>query len=317
MIPSTRTAFRRSNGRLAKVVESIPTIGATDALVRVKAVALNWKDAAMLNSKVSWPNTLRNGIFGSELAGEIVAIGERIGDRVIALHDQLALTGRELTFEGLGQQVEGTLTDYVSSMLAVAGLTAWNALDAYKSGVGKTVLLQGTGGVSIFALRLAQKLGFQTIITSSSDAKLERAKELGAESTINYKTHPQWEDEAMRLTGGFGVDLVVDQGGASTLLQSVSALGKGGRVSQVGLLTSESRGSFVPLIHMLIMKACCIQGIQVGTKSDLLAFCDFLESTKLDLGPIIDRVFDFDNTTQAIKYLTSGDIFGKVVIKIL
>jgi NADPH:quinone reductase-like Zn-dependent oxidoreductase len=117
----------------------------------------------------------------------------------------------------------------------------------------------GTGGVSLFALQLAQKLGFHIIITSSSDAKLERAKELGPALTINYKTHPQWEDEATRLTGNLGVDLVVDQGGAATLLQSVSALRKGGRVSQVGLLTSESRGNFVPLIQMLIMKACCIQ----------------------------------------------------------
>ncbi|KAG0652472.1 Zinc-type alcohol dehydrogenase [Hyphodiscus hymeniophilus] len=298
MTPLTRTALRRSTGSLVRVVEPVPIIGTTDVLIRVKAVALNWKDAAILNSKFPWPNCLPTGIHG------------------------------------LGQQADGTLTDYVvipvhtlvkvpshlsweeASTIGVAGLTAWNALNASKSGAGKTALLQGTGGVSLFALRLAQELGFRVIITSSSDEKLERAKRLGAALTINYQAIPKWEDEAMRMTGDVGVDLVVDQGGAATLLQSVSALKKGGRVSQVGLLTSESRGSFVPLIQMLIMKACCIQGIQVGTKSDLMTFCDFLEATKLNLTPIIDRVFDFDDTTKALQYLTSGNIFGKVVIRI-
>ncbi|RFU25954.1 hypothetical protein B7463_g10384, partial [Scytalidium lignicola] len=335
---TNRQVYRRSKGSLQLFTEPIQSLKSYDVLIKVQAVSLNWKDGAILTGRFPWP-TLDTGIPGTEFAGEVIQVGDsvklfKVGSKVVSMIDLLCNTGNEIEFEAVGQSIDGTLAthlvlpqhalvevpDYLSweeaSILACAGLTAWNAVDAYHTLAGKTVLIQGTGGVSSVCLLLATKLGARIIITSSSDEKLEKAKTLGATLTINYKTLPNWEVEVMRLTEGIGADIVIDQGGASTLLQSVRSLKKRGSVSQVGLLTTKSKGDFRELGILLISKACHINGIQVGTKADFENFVSFLKATKMRFDTIIDQVFDFQEANKAFDYLIGGNAFGKVVIKL-
>ncbi|KAH8812093.1 hypothetical protein F5884DRAFT_820108 [Xylogone sp. PMI_703] len=335
---SVRKVYRRVGNNLRLSEEPIPTLGTSDVLIKVHAVSLNWKDAAILYAKYPW-RVVENGIPCADASGEVVSVGEKVtrlkkGDRVVALHDLENITGRETIARGLGQQVEGTLAshlifaelelvkfpDYLSwveaTILPCAGLTAWSALDMVSRIAGKTILIEGTGGVSLVALFFAVKLGAKTIVTSSSDDKLQRVKALGATHTINYKSNPEWEKDVLALTDGVGVDLVVEQGGASTFMQSVKTIRRGGRLSQVGLLTTESKGDFTTLVQLLIMKELRIVGIQVGTKRDLEELMDFLRISQLPLTPVIDRLFKFEDSEEAFKYLVSGSVFGKVVIEL-
>ncbi|KAF9239048.1 hypothetical protein DTO006G1_4745 [Penicillium roqueforti] len=338
MVTNTHKVFRRDGATIRSHIEPRPLHGPSEVLVKVRAVSLNWKDVAVLDGRFPFP-ALENGISGTEFAGEVVSVGNKVksfteGDRVTSLIDLDAITGREKTVQGLGQNIDGTLAEYLvmpaeslvkipdhltwpeASMIACAGLTAWSALNMKSSNLcGKTVLIEGTGGVSLIALILAVRAGAYVIITSSSDDKLEKARILGASHTINYAKHRDWENEVLEHTGGLGVDIVVEQGGAATLLKSVSTVKKGGQVSQVGLLTANSEGDFVLLVQQLIIKACRIVGIQVGTKVDLEDFVELLRVTRLGLLPVIDRIFEFEQAPEACAYLQSGKAFGKVVVQ--
>ena len=202
------------------------------------------------------------------------------------------------------------LTDVEAATLPCAALTAWNAL--FESGnvrAGDTVLTLGTGGVSIFALQLARAAGAKVVITSSDDAKLLRAKELGAHETINYRTVPDWEKQVLALTGGRGVDLTVEVGGAGTFNKSVKATRRGGSIALIGVLAGAGEVNLMPVL----MNGLRVQGIFVGSRQ---MFERMNAAIALhQLRPVVDQVFAFDETRAAYEMLASGRHFGKIAIQ--
>jgi NADPH:quinone reductase-like Zn-dependent oxidoreductase len=199
-----------------------------------------------------------------------------------------------------------------AATLPCAGVTAWNAL--FEHGAvkpGETVLVQGTGGVSLFALQFARLAGARVIATSSSDQKLARARELGATDTINYKTTPDWDKRARDLTAGKGVDRVIEVGGAGTLPKSMRAVRAGGHIALIGVLSGHT-AEVNPM--PILMKSIRVQGIFVGSRAMFEAMNRAIEISQLR--PVVDRVFDYDQAAQAFAHLESGAHFGKVVIRI-
>ncbi|WP_309568582.1 NAD(P)-dependent alcohol dehydrogenase [Paenibacillus sp. sptzw28] len=191
-------------------------------------------------------------------------------------------------------------------------MTAWQAIVAEGNvKAGDTVVVQGTGGVSLFALQFAKLQGARVIVTSSSDEKLERAKKLGADFGINYRSTPDWDKAVLDWTDGRGADHVVDLGGASTLNRSVAAVRFGGRVSLVGILSGATAEGFqlVPTFQ----KRVRLQGINVGNRDMFEAMNRAIEQHKLQ--PVIDRVFPFEQSIEALKYMAEGTHFGKIGIK--
>jgi NADPH:quinone reductase-like Zn-dependent oxidoreductase len=195
--------------------------------------------------------------------------------------------------------------------LPCAGVTAWHALAEHGNvTAGDTVLVQGTGGVSILGLQLARLMGATVIATSSSDEKLARAKKLGAAHGINYKTTPDWEKAAVELTGGRGVDLVIEVGGAGTIAKSLGAIRQGGKVSMIGVLSGAAE-----LNPMLIMgKRANVQGISVGSTQMFEAMNRAIAGGGLK--PVIDKVFSFNEAPAAFRHMQSAQHFGKIVIKV-
>jgi NADPH:quinone reductase-like Zn-dependent oxidoreductase len=197
-----------------------------------------------------------------------------------------------------------------AATLPCAALTAWNALTGAACGSGKTVLLQGTGGVSIFALQLAKALGARVLITSGHDDKLNRALKLGADAGVNYKTTPEWDKWAREQTGGTGVDIVVEVGGAGTLERSAKAVKYGGHIALIGVLAGV--GTFNPML--VLMKALRLQGIFVGSRA-MFEDMNRLIAAK-GIKPVIDRVFPLAQAADALHHLDSGSHFGKVVVSV-
>jgi NADPH:quinone reductase-like Zn-dependent oxidoreductase len=200
-----------------------------------------------------------------------------------------------------------------AATLPCAGVTVWNALMHGPHSVrpGETVLALGTGGVSIFTLQIAKLAGARVIITSSSDAKLERARALGADDCINYKTTPDWEKKVLELTDGQGAEHVIDTGGVGTLPRSYVAVAANGTVSVIGVMT-RPEGDLSP--YPLMTKFAMVRGIFVGGREH---FDGLMKAVAVnELHPVIDKVFDFDAAPEAFKYLKSAQHFGKVVIKI-
>jgi NADPH:quinone reductase-like Zn-dependent oxidoreductase len=207
--------------------------------------------------------------------------------------------------------IPDSLTDEQAASLPCAAVTAWNALFESANAIpGETVLLQGTGGVSIFALQFAVAAGLRTIITSSSGKKLERAKKLGARETINYKTTPNWEDEALKLTNGKGVDYVVDVGGSDTLPRSLKAIRTYGTVSVIGVLSGgTSTVSPVPILQ----KSARIQGIYVGSRAMFERMIRAIEVRGIQ--PVVDQTFAWTDFKDALRYMESQQHFGKICLK--
>jgi NADPH:quinone reductase-like Zn-dependent oxidoreductase len=204
------------------------------------------------------------------------------------------------------------LTDQQAATLPCAAVTAWHALvpqGHVKS--GDTVLVLGTGGVSIFALQFARLHGARVIATSSSDEKLAKAKKLGASDGINYKTTPAWEKSVLELTDGRGVDFVVEVGGAGTLAQSMKAVKPGGQISLIGVL-SGGAGQINPL--PILMRGIRVQGIFVGSREMFEAMNRAITLHRLE--PVVDRVFPFAEAVEAFRYMETAAHFGKVAIKI-
>jgi NADPH:quinone reductase-like Zn-dependent oxidoreductase len=196
------------------------------------------------------------------------------------------------------------------STLPCAGVTAWNALfTSANTQPGDTVLIQGTGGVSIFALQFAKLAGARVLGTSSSDDKLERAKQLGLDAGLNYRTNPDWEKWANEQTGGEGVDLVIEVGGADTLARAVRATRIGGTVAQIGVLSGAN--DHVD-IRPVLSKQIRIHGIYVGSRENFVAMNKAIAHSGLK--PVIDRTFSFDQAPEALRYMESGSHFGKIVI---
>jgi NADPH:quinone reductase-like Zn-dependent oxidoreductase len=203
------------------------------------------------------------------------------------------------------------LSDEEAACLPCAGLTAWNALVGGEPLVpGAVVLIQGTGGVSTFALAIARTFGARVIATSSSDEKLERMRELGAWETIHYGRERDWGRRARELTGGLGVDRVVEVGGAGTLEQSLVAVRPGGHVSLIGALAGgPSRLDVLPIV----MKQVRVQGVLVGSRDDLESMCRAFDVHRLR--PVIDRVFPLEETRAALEHLASGRHVGKICLR--
>ena len=310
-----------------------PTPGANEVLVRVRAVSLNRRDVY-----VKGRDTSRGLVPTSDGAGEVIAIGSNVtqfnvGDRVAGTFFKDFSGGRR-TAEAIasargGGNVDGMLAemivsaevglvavpDYLSfeeaATLPCAALTAWRSLFV-EGGLqtGETVLLEGTGGVSIFGLQLAAAAGANPIITSSSDAKLEQARSLGAVGTVNYRTNPEWQQEVLELTGGSGVDHVLDVVGQETLHRAIEALAFDGHIAIIGSLSGDA--DTLPLGRL--PRGSSVTNINVGTREDFQAMNAFL--TEHQLRPVIDRVFPFEEAPAAYAYMESGAHMGKIVISL-
>lgn len=314
---------------LRRAERARPEPGAHEVLVRVRATSLNFRDIAVVRGKYIGGPLRHDTIPLSDGAGEVEAVGEgvegfAVGDRVVATFMQ----GNPPL--ALGSPLDGMLTEYVclnadgllpipsdlsfeeAATLPCAAVTAWNALTEGKTvRPGDTVLTLGTGGVSLFALQLARMAGARVIITSSSDEKLERARALGADETINYKREPDWDRAVRGLTGGQGADHVIELGGSGTLPNSYRAVGPRGEIALIGVLTLPD-GDLSP--HAMMFKGATMRGIFVGDKALFMGLNRAIEVNGLE--PVIDTVFDFDDAVEAYNYLRSAQHFGKVVIRI-
>ncbi|HYH47095.1 MAG TPA: NAD(P)-dependent alcohol dehydrogenase [Thermoanaerobaculia bacterium] len=323
--------------KLALVERPDPQPGPGQVVVRVRAASLNYRDLMTIQGTYN-PKQKLPLIPGSDGAGEIVAVGPgvrrvRVGDRVCSVLAQHWVAGeptRERVRSSLGGPFDGVLaelallsedgvvpapahlSDEEAATLPCAALTAWNALVTEgRVTAGDTVLVQGTGGVSLFALQIARLIGARVIVTSSSDDKLARALELGAAEGINYRTVPDWGGRAKELTGGRGVDHVIEVGGAGTLQQSLRALRFGGRISLIGVLAGGT--AEIPLALIFMQKAS-VQGIIVGDRDSFEAMNRALELHQLH--PVIDSTFAFDQVPAALERMASGRHFGKIVIEV-
>ncbi|KAK6971946.1 alcohol dehydrogenase superfamily protein [Favolaschia claudopus] len=322
-------------------IQEVPVIApaAGEVLVKTHAVSLQFRDLLVAAGRYG-SGCPPNLVPCSDMAGEIIALGEGVkewktGDRICAnfmidkLHD--ASPGNE----ALGGAVNGVLTEYrtspaqalvaipehlsyeEASTLPCAALTAYNALlcgmEPLKA--GDTILVQGTGGVSIFALQFAVASGATVIATSSSDEKLKIATKLGAKHVINYKTTPKWSEEVLRLTNGAGVDCVIEVSGNATLAQSIASIRKGGRVDVIGFVGNASDVKPADIIIAAIGKQLNLRGIYVGSVVQFKNMNRLLSASPETTRPVIDRVFEFDEAKAAYAHLKSQTHVGKVGIR--
>jgi NADPH:quinone reductase-like Zn-dependent oxidoreductase len=331
--------FEPVSGRYQLALKEVPRPVAAggEVLVRVKAVSLNRRDINILNSDYGPDNGLAGLIPLSDGAGEVIAVGEgvtrfNVGDRVAGTFF-VSWTGGapspEMLERARGGSADGMLSEVVAiheeglveipqhlsyeeaATLPCAAVTAWVGL--FKRGrlqPGQFVLLEGTGGVSIFGLIFAAAAGAKPIITSSRDEKLERARALGAVGTANYRKNPDWQLEVRKLTGDAGVDQVLDVGGRDTLSKALEALAPGGHIALIGGLSGY--GSDVPTDSLMWINATA-SGIYVGSREDFEAMNAFISEHQIR--PLIDRVFEFNHAPDAFDYMQSGSFMGKIVIR--
>ncbi|MCT8334533.1 NAD(P)-dependent alcohol dehydrogenase [Leptospira sp. 85282-16] len=309
----------------------------TEVLVRIRAASLNYRDSLVVEGKYN-PKFPLPLVPCSDGAGEVVAIGSevsewKVGDRVLltfapkwiskeATHAEMRNT--------IGGPLPGTLREFAlvpetglvripthlsyeeASTLPCAALTAWSGLFQFSQlKPGEFVVVQGTGGVSIFALQFAKLVSAKVILTSSSSEKLERGKELGADYLINYKETPDWGKEVRRITEKVGADHIIEVGGAGTLEQSIAACRPFGVIHLIGILAGKSGElNLLPAV----MNNLKIQGLVVGGRKAFIEMNQAIEAS--GLCPIVDKVFSLEESTDAIRYLRSGSHFGKIVIRI-
>jgi NADPH:quinone reductase-like Zn-dependent oxidoreductase len=306
-------------------------------LIRVRATSLNFRDL-MTVTGVYNPKQPLPLIPLSDGVGEVVAVGDgvtrvAVGDRVAGIFAQGWTAGepalekvrattlggpldgmlseyRALSQEGV-VKVPDYLTDEEAATLPCAALTAWSALITHgQLKPGDTVLVQGTGGVSIFALQFAKAAGARVIITSGSDEKLERAKALGADEIINYRQAPDWDKAVREMTGGRGVDHVVEVGGVGTLAKSIRSVRFGGHISLIGVLSG--RAGEIDIAPVL-MQNIRVQGIIVGSREMFEAMNRVLEQNRIR--PVVDKIFTLEETQQAFGLMAQGGHFGKICIR--
>jgi NADPH:quinone reductase-like Zn-dependent oxidoreductase len=316
-----------------------PTIapGPGEVLVRVRAVSFNYRDLLVVKGQYN-PKMKLPRVPCSDGAGEVMALGDGVsslkpGDRVAAIFMQNWLDGpidRTKSKGALGGDIDGMLAEYVvlketglvkipehlsyqeAATLPCAAVTAWNALGAARLQPGATVLIQGTGGVSIFALQLARLSGARVLGISSSDAKLARAHSLGLDEGLNYADNPEWDKWALELTNGEGVDLVVEVGGMKTLPRSLKAIRIGGTVAQIGVLTGSGDPVHFPL-GSILHKCVRVQGIYVGSRKD---FEDLNRAISLvGLRPVGEN-FHWSQAREVLMRMEESSHFGKLVLTI-
>ncbi|RPD99727.1 NAD(P)-dependent alcohol dehydrogenase [Candidatus Pantoea deserta] len=314
-----------------------PTPGPGELLVRVGAVSLNFRDKAIVEGFYEPHLVPKPLIPVSDAAGTVVATGDgvtrfAVGDRVNSHLYSRWIDGEPAADEPawcLGMPLPGGLAEYMilhensavkapahmsdeqAATLPIAALTAWYALmDVGNLQPGQTVLVQGTGGVSVFAAQIAHAHGARVIATSSNDENLERIKALGADEGINYKTHPNWSQKVLELTGGKGVDITLDVAGGNGINQSVAATKVAGLVAQVGFLAGQtSQLDLMPVIF----RQTTLRGIAVAPRTSFDRMNPFLDRHKI--APEIERVYSFDDAIAAFNHLSRG-AFGKIVISI-
>lgn len=318
---------------------SLPDPGPGEVRVRLRANAINYRDLSVISDPAARGIELPR-IPNSDGAGEVLAVGAGVpsgpggfapGDRVAGCFFQNWIDGpcsAEAMASAMGGEIEGVLAeernlradglvkipDHLSfaeaATLPCAALTAWRALvPVGKLKAGDTVLLLGTGGVSIFALQFATLMGARVIITSSSDEKLAKAKALGAWQTVNYRTTPDWEQAVLEMTEGRGVDLTVEVGGAGTLEKSIAATRIAGTIGFIGVLAG---GEVNP--RPIMSKSLTVQGIYVGSRN---LFRDMNKAiAAAELHPVIDRSFAFEDAPEAYRTMKAAGHFGKLVIEI-
>jgi NADPH:quinone reductase-like Zn-dependent oxidoreductase len=318
--------------RLVTIEVPVPKPGPGQVLVHMRAIALNGGDIENLDATRD-----RSGmIAASDGAGEVVAIGPgvrefAVGQRVTSMYWRNWNDGPPThdSFAGaLGSNMDGVFGDYVvvdqsalvpipaglsleeAAALPTAGLTAWSAVMVEgHADPGKTVLVQGTGGVATFALVLAHAAGAKVIVTSSSDEKLQRARALGADETINYRTTPEWSARVLELTGNHGADVIVEVGGKGTIPQSAKCLAEFGTIAIIGGVSGYG-GEFPALT--LLEKTARAVGIAVGSRAQLRAMEAFMPAHGVK--PPIDRVYPHAQLDEAIARMRAGQYVGKIVI---
>ncbi|MHA7207909.1 zinc-dependent alcohol dehydrogenase family protein [Arthrobacter sp. MDT1-65] len=314
-----------------------PDPGEGELLIKVFAASLNYRDKALVDG-IYAPEKMPKGLIPvADFAGVVAAVGagvtkHSVGDRVTSHFYSTwqdgpwlpeyadfqvggPLDGGLAEYQVLSENAvvptPAGLTDEQAATLPIAALTPWFAMREYGNiGAGDTILVQGTGGVSIFAIQIASALGARVIATSSSDDKLIRARQLGATDTINYRTTPDWAAEALRLTEGLGVDLVIDVVGGDGLKDSIRAARGGGMVAIVGFLDGQT--TQLDLMDV-IWHQTHIQGIAVGHRRSFQDLVTFLDDHHIN--PVIDTVYDFADAHAAYDQLARG-AFGKIVIKV-
>lgn len=309
--------------------------GPHEVLVKIRAASLNYRDLMLVQGHYD-PNVAKPRVLCSDGAGEVVSVGTNVtafkpGDRVVSGFFVDWVDGpptAAAAASALGGAVDGTLTTCrafpahalvhipngmsyeEAATFPCAAVTAWHAMVTIGN-VGKddTVLLLGTGGVSIFGLQIAKLRGARAIITSSSDEKLERARALGADHTINYRQQPEWDKAVREVTGKQGATHVLEVGGAGTLPLSLRSAAVGAQVSVIGVLT----GLEQPLhIGQILMKTLRVQGIYVGSVAMLR---EALEAFAVaGVKPVVDKVFPFEQAGAALRSMQAGEHFGKIVI---
>lgn len=336
-------AFGLDNLALAE--RPIPEPGPGQVLVRVSAAALNARDLQVIHDQYD-PNQRLPIVPVSDGCGEVVAVGEgvsrlAVGERVVGAFAQRWVAGRRTWerwlshlgghYDGMLQEyalleadgavpVPDSLTDVEAAAAAVAGATAWQAL-IEQGGLrpGETVLVQGTGGVALFALQFALLAGAGVIVTSASDEKLERARRLGAQAGINYAATPDWNQQVLELTAGEGVDHVVEN--AADLARAVSCVRVGGLISAIGYLgqldlesANPTPWTYTAPVIPLLLRNVRIQGISAAPRETYDAMYRAID--RAGLRPVVDRVFPFEEAVDALRYLQGGRHFGKVCIQV-
>jgi NADPH:quinone reductase-like Zn-dependent oxidoreductase len=328
-----QVAFGLESLALREIPTPVPA--PNEVLVQIEAAALNYLDVALATGTYSKELPLPR-IPTSDGAGVVAAIGDqvsqwKVGDRVAIHYNQLWQRGQatpDTNHIRTGVNTPGLLAEYAvvpesalvrtpanltsveAATLPVAGVTAWTGLMSY-AGIkaGQTVLVQGTGGVSLFALQIALAAGAKVIATSSHPDKLKKLQALGAHEVIDYKKHPNWHEEVMRITNGAGVHATLDIGGAATIENTVKSMGFNGFVGLVGFIT----GAQLPLdLFTVVGSYIRLQGYSVGS---LQSFQELAKAVEVnDIHPVIDTVFPVSEAQEAFKYMGSGNYFGKVVI---
>ncbi len=314
-----------------------PKPGPGQVLLRMKAASLNYRDLVVPNRGYGSFTGNLPLIPISDGVGEVVEVGAgvtrvKVGDRVCPCFHQGWIAGEpdlaRLT-QTLGGPIDGTMADYMclseqgvvkapahlsdeeAATLPCAALTAWSALVTYERlRPGSRVLVQGTGGVALFALQFAKLLGAHVTVISSSDDKLARARQLGADAGINYTTTPEWSKPARELTGGRGFDHIVELGGEKTLPQSLRAIRPGGTISMIGVLSGSALAAPLGLV---VTRQVRLQGITVGHRDGFEAMMRAIEQHRVR--PVIDRTFAFEQLHDALAYLKRGAHFGKICIR--
>jgi NADPH:quinone reductase-like Zn-dependent oxidoreductase len=321
-----------------ELVDRLPRqIEPNQVRVQVKACSLNYRDLVNIKNKAG--RKVDGRIPLSDGAGEIVEVGSaakrfKVGDRVAGCFFQKWIGGPfEMSHHqhDLGGTIDGMLAEEVlldengviaippnlsyeeAACLPCAALTAWYSLTTRGQLKAKqNILVIGTGGVSLFGLQFGKALGAKVFIISGTEAKLEKARSLGADGTANYKTSPAWEKEIWQLTGKRGIDHILEVGGPGTLEKSMACLAPGGHIALIGVLTGF--GAPQCSLFPIVAKNARLNGIYVGPREDFEKMNAFIEGKNIK--PIIDKVFSFEQAEQAYDYLESGSHFGKVVIKV-